>query len=1333
MMEVKQSPTTGLEFKDHSQMKSNGILESDSESNDIEPIETLCVSESDNEEDIQHKSESEKEKQEPKETIVNDKSNMESEITPEDLLNTLEKEDVTVEDGLAKLDTKTDNIDTADIDLFAEEFLNEIAESSKSNDSANILAKEASNSVSKDDLVEKSKKEGVKVSEKKDDKMEVDDDADVPDSNTASQPKSSENKSDVDKKLDDQLEDDKMDDEKEEVDPLEKELVEDDGIVDEIMEEDKLDDIEGEKEKEEEENHIDTKNVDDGEKDSQDDEDVKISESKSETSKKSDDKEVASETKKSGNNVIIIEDDKSQNNAINKPNENEKENDVDMLLHQLSEAIGEEAHLPEKDKKNTSSKPIDCDVISLDSPAVSVDEGDSKVDKIIENGNNDKEEEEEKEKGDSEVDDSKRRSSEDKKEDGFDSEDDDVVLVDLVDKGSGAGESDKTEKENNSSKSDKKEDTKKAEDADSDDDVVLVEENETKTLKDEDKNEKEKKDIVLSDDEATKNDENDKKSSVNSDSNTEEEIFSVNTNFSEKNILKKVDEVDDDIVLLENSDEKISELDEKKDDEKKSETESKEAESASDKGQVGKVSDDSTQVQVQKNEKLVSDNSDNAQDKFPDESMPQSQGSANDESSTNEEDNNLLKEVSSPQNSNDGGYEAEKSKQSEGDNSESEEPPSKKFKSTDDVSIKDDDIEVQDNSTTEKTEDIKATESLSEKDESIKEEKSLKRSLSPEPELQEAKKLKVSNDTSAILDNLKQEKKPKVSKKPKVDLNLDFFKRFKKSISKMTKNDLEELVIQKVVEAIVHRSEFSEMRDLIEKQEKMITSHRTKITELTKQFRDLEMVHNRVLKDLEIKNQQFIMPVKITRAVGLQVLIPKRSEQVGSKLSSNNLSNAPTTSTPNTSTASSANTTPITNGDLPVRRSRCAQKITPLRPDTPQHSPINKVNTSSSNTPVSMKQQLILQQQEMQSTPGSRCKVVYKSVNAGSQPSTPVQQHQTLNGAIGQVQQVQIIPPNSSVAQINTTNRKSMAANRNNQQQTASVQQKTPPLSAQMQPDRPRVPPMILKKSGANGRCLTVANPTAVSAQVSTSSATTEGTSKSVIDLTDEDDKAPAGEPNLPALVAIPQQKAASIQQQNRVTTYVVNKPNSASQRVTVQNVKNGNQYRQTCDPLSKSQASLNKSTVKIAPKPAQPTPGLTAINAPRVQNTPPASSRRNIHPAPLPKAPQFVSNATWKASPPRPTIRINNIESGIVISWTMDDMTDLHAEVTSYQIYAYQETSAPPQVEAWRHVGDVKAMLLPMAVTLTQFLEGQRYFFAVRAVDTHGRYGPFSMPKTWA
>ena len=66
-----------------------------------------------------------------------------------------------------------------------------------------------------------------------------------------------------------------------------------------------------------------------------------------------------------------------------------------------------------------------------------------------------------------------------------------------------------------------------------------------------------------------------------------------------------------------------------------------------------------------------------------------------------------------------------------------------------------------------------------------------------------------------------------------------------------------------------------------------------------------------------------------------------------------------------------------------------------------------------------------------------------------------------------------------------------------------------------------------------------------------------------------------------------------------------------------------------------------------------------------------------------------------------------------------------MHADITSYQLFAYQERSDPPTVNesVWKRVGDVKALPLPMACILTQlafnclksfnFLETNSYFFS--------------------
>lgn len=104
-----------------------------------------------------------------------------------------------------------------------------------------------------------------------------------------------------------------------------------------------------------------------------------------------------------------------------------------------------------------------------------------------------------------------------------------------------------------------------------------------------------------------------------------------------------------------------------------------------------------------------------------------------------------------------------------------------------------------------------------------------------------------------------------------------------------------------------------------------------------------------------------------------------------------------------------------------------------------------------------------------------------------------------------------------------------------------------------------------------------------------------------------------------------------------------------------------------------------------------------------------------NRHPAPLPLTPAQAQIPGTKKIPPRPSIKINNVPNGIIVSWTVDALNPAeHADISSYQIYAYEETSSPPSTDNWKHVGDVKALLLPMAVTLTQFQEGNKKFIYI-------------------
>ena len=139
-------------------------------------------------------------------------------------------------------------------------------------------------------------------------------------------------------------------------------------------------------------------------------------------------------------------------------------------------------------------------------------------------------------------------------------------------------------------------------------------------------------------------------------------------------------------------------------------------------------------------------------------------------------------------------------------------------------------------------------------------------------------------------------------------------------------------------------------------------------------------------------------------------------------------------------------------------------------------------------------------------------------------------------------------------------------------------------------------------------------------------------------------------------------------------------------------------------------------------------------------------------HPAPLPQLPRQPMGQGFKQLPPKPTLKIQrapNEKNGIILSWTLSHNPSVHATITGYQLYAYQETAARPDTSLWKRVGneDVKAMPLPMACTLTQFsrsvsefygershcftCRGCKYYFAVRAVDCHRRLGMFSEPHS--
>ena len=155
---------------------------------------------------------------------------------------------------------------------------------------------------------------------------------------------------------------------------------------------------------------------------------------------------------------------------------------------------------------------------------------------------------------------------------------------------------------------------------------------------------------------------------------------------------------------------------------------------------------------------------------------------------------------------------------------------------------------------------------------------------------------------------------------------------------------------------------------------------------------------------------------------------------------------------------------------------------------------------------------------------------------------------------------------------------------------------------------------------------------------------------------------------------------------------------------------------------------------VRITPVKASPN-NNGQVKTPTLVNGPvPSVATRGIrtHPAALPLMPQRQpSGPDWKLMPAKPSIKIDRNGAGIVLSWNLAFTTQTHATIVTYQLYAYQESGAQvPDTSLWKKVGDVKALPLPMACTLTQFQGGNKYHIAVRAKDCHNRLGPFSDPQ---
>lgn len=137
----------------------------------------------------------------------------------------------------------------------------------------------------------------------------------------------------------------------------------------------------------------------------------------------------------------------------------------------------------------------------------------------------------------------------------------------------------------------------------------------------------------------------------------------------------------------------------------------------------------------------------------------------------------------------------------------------------------------------------------------------------------------------------------------------------------------------------------------------------------------------------------------------------------------------------------------------------------------------------------------------------------------------------------------------------------------------------------------------------------------------------------------------------------------------------------------------------------------------------------------PAATGTPIRNTTVSVVLPPLPAAPtpsRVLPEAERSSPPQQPQLKLVPSQTGIVLSWCVTETDRSCAAVDSYHLYAFHQDNSNSSAaqQHWKKIGEVNALPLPMACTLTQFQSGSTYHFAVRAKDIFGRFGSFCEPQ---
>lgn len=103
---------------------------------------------------------------------------------------------------------------------------------------------------------------------------------------------------------------------------------------------------------------------------------------------------------------------------------------------------------------------------------------------------------------------------------------------------------------------------------------------------------------------------------------------------------------------------------------------------------------------------------------------------------------------------------------------------------------------------------------------------------------------------------------------------------------------------------------------------------------------------------------------------------------------------------------------------------------------------------------------------------------------------------------------------------------------------------------------------------------------------------------------------------------------------------------------------------------------------------------------------------------------PSLPGGTTADHNQPKPSLTVSQTEKGLEVLWEYTNSFS-HSHIKQYEIYSFNNSQA---TRAWKKLGEVKAIKLPIKVTLAQVHNpGTSYYFAVRAKSEDDKVGPFS------